>query len=333
MKTLVVDHNHGKNEKLVSVIITTIIIIVSSTLLSIVTATLINPLGLYAGGTTGLSQIILHLLGIIINGPEGWNSLIGHLSWISFVFLLPFNVLAFFSLSKKYAFYTFLSSVVQTIVFMFNDFWVSLGIFQNPDGTYQTLTCVLIAASLGGLLNGLLMRRGATSGGFITLCQYLNIKRGKSVGFLNMIVSGVIVACGFSLSFFSAAPNGATLEGKAAFGQAMSIALYTLLYFVLNNIVLDNVHTSYNKVKLEIVTEKGEEIVDRLLNEIPHGVTITKAKGGYTKRDKDMLIVIIQLDEYMKYAKLIHSIDEHAFITTLPVLRFSGKFNVQMIDK
>jgi len=146
-----------------------LIIVVSSALMSISTCMFLNPLGLYGGGTTGVSQIILRLIGIIVK--DDWTYYQKYISYVNFLLLVPFNLLAFFKLSKKYAYYTTVSTIVQTIFYLFNDYWISLEVFK-VNGEYQVLTCVIVCAAVNGITNGLVMRRGATSGGFITLCQY-----------------------------------------------------------------------------------------------------------------------------------------------------------------
>ena len=312
-----------KNKKTTNTIISILVVIFGSILMSISTCALINPSKLYAGGVTGIAQIILQVLGIVIK--DEWNAFNAYLSILNFILLLPFNVLAFFKLSKKYAIYTSISTIVQTITLMFSDFWMSFRIFQSSD----RLVSVIIGAALGGIANGLMMKRGGTSGGIITLCQYLNIKKGKSVGFINFTISSFIVLFGAIISLFSSDKTGVL-----AIGESIETALYTLLFFVLHSIIVDHIHTSYNKVKLEVVTEFGDDIATTLLNEFKHGLTITNnVTGAYTRKNKNILTIVVQTSEVSKYVKRIRELDEHCFITIIPIIRFSGNFNVQIIDE
>lgn len=312
-----------KNKKTTNTIISILVVIFGSILMSISTCALINPIKLYAGGVTGIAQIILQVLGIAIK--DEWNAYSAYLGILNFILLLPFNVLAFFKLSKKYAIYTSISTIVQTITLMFSNFWMSFEIFKSSD----RLVPVIVAAALGGIANGLMMRRGGTSGGIITLCQYLNIKKGKSVGFINLIISSFIVLFGAIISLFSSEKTGVL-----AVGESIETALYTLLFFVLQSIIVDHIHTSYNKVKLEVVTEFGDSIASTLLEEFKHGLTITNnVTGAYTHKNKNILIIVVQTSEVSKYVKRIKGLDEHCFITIIPIIRFSGNFNVQIIDE
>ena len=313
-----------KNEKLTNTIISVLTIIFGSILISVSTCAFINPLKLYAGGVTGIAQIILQLFGILFKNGD-WSAFNNHLGLLNFLLLLPFNVLAFFKLSKKYAIYTSISTVVQLITMEFSEFWMSLEIFSSDD----KLAAVIVAGALCGIGNGIMMKRGGTSGGIITLCQYLNVKRGKSVGAINLFISFFIVLAGSIISLLTTDNSGVQ-----ALGASLSTALYTLLFFVLSSLVLDHIHTSYNKVKLEVVTSNGEEIASTLLNEFKHGLTITNnVTGAYTKQNKNILTIVIQTSEVSKYVNRLRELDEHCFITIIPILRFSGNFNVQIIDR
>ncbi|MCB9498268.1 MAG: YitT family protein, partial [Bacillales bacterium] len=68
-----------KKKKTKSVFETVLIVVFCSFLLSISTSMFLNPVGLYAGGVTGIAQIILHFFGLVIkqdyNAYENWLGL------------------------------------------------------------------------------------------------------------------------------------------------------------------------------------------------------------------------------------------------------------------
>ena len=325
MKTLQV--RLKENEKLKTTITSVLIVILASAMLSLSTAVFLNPCELYAGGVTGIAQIILHTIGVIAHGSQGWNDYIGYLGILNFIFLLPFDILAWVKLSKKYAIYTLISSVVQSAILAFSEPLITLGIFRDASGEYNILACVVVAAVVGGACNGLLMRRGATSGGFITLCQYLNLKKGRSVGSINLVVSTAIMLLGATVNYFSQA------DANIAIGAAISTALYTLICFTLDNVVIDFVNTIYNKVKMEIITEKGELVTNALLEKFQHGITVTKGYGAYSHHEKWILNAIINNYESNYYIKEIKQIDPDCFISVLPCMGTVGNFRIKTIDK
>ena len=314
-----------KRSRVLNSIETAAIVVFSSFLMSVSTMIFLNPVKLYAGGVTGIAQIILHALGLISKGKEGFNAFEGYLGLVNFILIFPFNILAWFKLSKKYAIYTTASTILQSIFLSLHEVFGKVQVFYDAtSGTYDVLSCAIVAGLLGGIANGLLMRRGATSGGIIVLCQYLNLKRGKSVGFINLLVSGSIMVVGALLTFFSGA--------EGAFGAALGTALYTFINFLIGSLTLDWIHTAYNKVKLEVITEKGQAIVDELMKELPHGITIEKGIGAYSKHEKDILNVIIQKPEPAYYIKAVREIDPEAFVVVVPITNIFGKFIQKVID-
>lgn len=313
----------SRKKQIKSITKSIIIVIVCSAFISITVALFLNPAGLYAGGVTGIAQVIIHTMGLLSESGD-LNKYQNLLGIFNFALLLPFNILAWFKLSKKYAIYTAISSVVQTIVFSFTEKISELNIFLNSDGRYDILACAILGAIFGGVCNGFMMKRGATSGGIIIYCQYVNIKKGKSVGSINFIACAVILVLSAIISFFDNSHN---------IGSGISTAFYTLISFLVQSLAMDYIHTSYNKVKLEIVTEKGNDIINELLEEFPHGITIETGIGAYSKREKSVLNVIVQKYESDYYVSLIRKIDINAFITVLPCERIFGKFTTKVIDK
>jgi len=313
-----------KKDSIISTIYSILIITLASILISFTLAAFLNPLNLYGAGLTGIAQIILKVIGLLtVNNAHAFDK---YLSITNFILLLPFDILAYFKLSKKYGIYSLWSTIVQAVVLLFQDKIVLLNIFGVLTDKPDTLACVFMVGLLGGLSNGLIFRRGGTSGGFVILCQYLNIKKNKSVGFINLIISGLVVSLGAIIEFFNP-QSGSNLS------VAFSTACYTLITYVISSFVIDYVHTAYNKIKLEVVTEKGQEIVDALLSHLPHGITVSKGYGAYTKKEKDVLNILIHSYEINKYIQIIKEVDPKAFILSVPVSSFSGRFKVQIINK
>ena len=69
----------------------------------------------------------------------------------------------------------------------------------------------------------------------------------------------------------------------------------------------------YAKV-IYIVTESGEDMRKTLTVETECGVTVLSARGGYTGREKQLLMVITRRSEFAQTLGLVKSIDKTAFI-------------------
>ncbi|MDD3477294.1 MAG: YitT family protein [Candidatus Izemoplasmatales bacterium] len=259
----------------------------------------INPAQLYAGGVTGVSQLIINILSDQTGGAVAIN-----LGLLVMVFQIPLLIFAWYKLSRRFTIYTIISSVIGSIILAFS--------WPNSIMGNDLLTAGLIGGVLGGVGNGILAIAGTSGGGTSILFQYWQIKTGRSMGMYQIALHGVII-----------------LLAGLLFG--LDIAVYTIISQVISSIVLDKVFTGYNFIKLEVITTKGLEIANELKTRLPHGVTMIDAIGAYTHQEKTVLYAVISVHEMQMYVRLIREIDPAAFIVMTPVQKVLGKFTKKII--
>lgn len=63
-----------------------------------------------------------------------------------------------------------------------------------------------------------------------------------------------------------------------------------------------------------IITKKGSEMTQRLLDEVGRGVTLVDATGGYSGSQVQMLICVVTRIEMMSVKSIVHQIDPRAFV-------------------
>ena len=80
------------------------------------------------------------------------------------------------------------------------------------------------------------------------------------------------------------------------------------------------------------MSEKNEEIAHAIMNKIPRGVTGIKAKGMYTKADKDMLFVVVSQKEITRLRDMVREIDANAFVTIADVREVLGQGFIEEYD-
>ena len=81
----------------------------------------------------------------------------------------------------------------------------------------------------------------------------------------------------------------------------------------LKDIISDkHVDISDNKM-FYIITTKDKEIKEYILNELKHGVTIYKGKGGYKKKSGNILMTVLPTKDYYNLRVGIKEIDKEAF--------------------
>ncbi len=80
-----------------------------------------------------------------------------------------------------------------------------------------------------------------------------------------------------------------------------------------------------NKIQIKIISEKNEEIRQAILQDIDRGVTLMKGIKGYSGEPTDMVLTVISNRELAKVERLVHDIDDNAFVIVNQVSEVSGR--------
>lgn len=161
---------------------------------------------------------------------------------------------------------------------------------------------VALASVFGGVFYGvgigLALAAGGSSGGTDILGRLLqHLIPHFPIGTLIMFVDGVVIA--LSYVFF----------GK------LELTLYGVITLAVSTYAIDAVIRKLNVSKLAfIVTEKGEEIANKLVSTSPRGCTIINTVGAYTHENNKMLVCALKDNELPAFQRKILEIDPHAFI-------------------
>jgi len=256
------------------------------------------PADLLTGGITGFSLIARRLL---LEGNIDVN-----IGLMIFVLNIPVLIIGLKGVSRKFFYYTMYSIILQSLFLGF--FSRNVSLFPN-----DILADAIFSGLFIGAGAGIALRAGASLGGMDVISQFLSLRKKTSVGMINLTSNGLILI--MSIVFFSP-----------------SVALYTLVGYITSNILLDRIHTGYKRVKVEIITNMGELVKEKLLKSYEHGITMYDAIGAYSNTHKKVLTMVTQSHEVYDVKKSVISIDQDAFITITPIRHLSGKFN-QIIIK
>ncbi len=260
--------------------------------------------GFYAGGVTGVSQI----LATIFNNPALKSLFIG-------LFNIPLFILGWKSVSKRFAILSLLSVGLQMLVLLLFD-WIHIDLGFNPFASIQENTLVL--AVLGGFLTGvgcgICLRAGASTGGMDIVSQRASLKLGIPFVAISGTVDIIIIVAG------------------AIIGKDIAVAVYTIIRLGANIITLDKIHTIYKYQKINIVTNRKDELKAELLANFNHGMTIFQAVGGYSNEQKWVIEAIVLTYEVEDYKRLIYKIDPTAFISYYAVKGVTGFYNKNVIS-
>lgn len=273
-------------------------IAVGSLITSIGVVWFLNPAGLYTGGLTGVVQLLINIV-YKINGTTL------NLGLLVFIFNIPILTYGVIKMNRKFVYYSIYSIVLQSLFLGL----IPVTIILEND----VLSNALVGGILVGVGVGMSFRVGGSSGGFDIIFQNIALKKNIPIGTQSFSVNMIII-------------------GAAGAVFSWTIAVYTIIRVLITNLVIDKIHTSYNYIKIEVITEKGDEIAHLLVTKTKHGVTVTSGKGAYSNKKKDILHTIISSYELNKFVVMIKEIDETAFISISTVKKVVGNFTKIVID-
>jgi hypothetical protein len=74
-----------------------------------------------------------------------------------------------------------------------------------------------------------------------------------------------------------------------------------------------------------IITDRGKEVADRILQDMNRGVTAITGKGMYTGETRNVLMCALTVTEVGKMKHLVSDVDSQAFVIVSPVREILGR--------
>ncbi|NRD80557.1 YitT family protein [Bacillus sp. BRMEA1] len=168
---------------------------------------------------------------------------------------------------------------------------------QMPLRSDLTLAA-LFAGVFTGIGLGIIFRSGGTTGGVDIIARLVQKYSGWNMGKTMFIFD----ACVITLSLIT----------YLNYKQAM----YTLVAVFVGARVIDFIQEgAYSARGAMIISEKNEQIAEKIMEEMERGVTALRGYGSYTKNERDVLYCVVAKNEIIRLKNLITSIDPHAFIS------------------
>lgn len=254
------------------------------------------PANVYASGFGGLSQLIA----TTAYHAYPFLSISKMVSILYLVFNIPVLILAWFTLGRRFVWYTILSVISCSL---------ALHLIPNIDFSSN----ILLNAIFGGI--------------FCATGVALTLRSGASTGGLDVISLVIIRKTNFSFGRISLSFNAMiTIIAGLIFGVEKS--LYTLISLYANAKVVDTIYTNKFKIQLTMIIakQKLDTVRDLVLKSTKHGLTYTEAKGGYTDEEKQIIYTVITRDELQTLSSLVHQADPSSFITVQNIGEIKGRF-------
>jgi len=237
------------------------------------------PARLASGGVSGLSQIINSYTG----WPIGLMVFLGNLP----LFLLGWRLLG----GPRFAFRTAYVIVIFSIA-------VDLPLALIPaDGiTSDIVLNALYGGILSGIGFGLVYRGRGTSGGSDILARILSNWRDIPVSQSYLLTDAVIMfLAGLAFSWEN--------------------ALYALVMLYVSGLTAESISQGSNVVRTAmIITAFPNSIKEEIFTRLGRGVTMMDVRGGYTGKEKTILLCVVTRPEVPQLKSLTREKDPKAFL-------------------
>jgi uncharacterized membrane-anchored protein YitT (DUF2179 family) len=267
------------------------LIIIGAFTLALSFVLFITPYKIVPGGVYGISIVMHYLLGT----PVGL---------VALCFDIPLTLLGIKFLGPRFGMKTVVGfSLTALFTDVLTYFW---GFEPLVNG--DALLSSIFGGVLAGLGLGLIFKAKATSGGSDIIAMIIAKYTRLPLGILMIYVDSAIV-----------------LIGLAVF-RDWKIPLYSWIVIYITGKVIDVVleGVSYDK-SLFIISDKHEEIRDKIINDLDRGGTYINGNGMYNMAEKRIIFTVVSRRELALLEEYIHGIDPKAFLTVTDATEILGE--------
>ena len=245
--------------------------------------------GLITGGTSGIGLFLSRQTGI----PT---------SVYVFIINAVMLVVGLIFLGKRFA----LSTILSTFCYP-----LAMAIMEQALHGHAVTNDIFLCTIMGGILIGagvgLVLRAGASSGGMdipsLLINKYLRIP--LSVGVY--IVDVIILA----------------LQALQTPGDNV---LYGVVLVIVYSVLIDKISLiGKNRVEVQIVSDKSDEIRQFILQDLDRGVTMMKGRSGYLGKDVEVVMSVISSRQLSRVERIVHQMDPTAFMVVNRVSAVVGE--------
>lgn len=256
---------------------TYLILLAASALYGVAVSMFLDPNNIAPGGVTGLAMIANRFI------PIETGTLILMLN-------LPILCLGLWRFGLR-----FLVSTIYTTLFcsLFTNYFAG---FEPM--TRDPLLAAVIGGSLAAVALGLVFKLGATTGGMDILVKVLRLRLPHlKAGRLFMLCDLTVV--GLSAIAF----------------RNMDTAFYAAISVMLMGVVFDVVLYGGDGAKLiYIISDRWENMANRILEELTIGVTYLEGEGAYSRRNKRVIMCVARKNLAPQIEEIVKEEDKDAFM-------------------
>ena len=237
----------------------------------------LDPNNLAPGGVTGIAILVKRLIGI----PTGTLILLLN---------VPLLLLGIWKFGWKFICSTFYAIFIVSVA---TDVLAPIGALTKEP---------ILAAAAGGALSaaalGFVFRAGATTGGMDIVIKVLRLKYPHMKTSSLFLITDVCIASCSGLVFGN-----------------VDVVLYALVAVFVMSYVMDLVLYGKDEANLlYIISDRPEDISQRILGEIDVGVTFLQGRGAYSSQNKKVIMCVTKKQQAPGIEVIVKEEDPRAFM-------------------
>jgi len=276
----------------------------------------LDPYKIVPGGLTGLGIVLYESFKI----PLGTTILI---------FNIPLLILGSLLLGKRFGIKSIYGIIASALfidlikLVLYPTFLPNVPIYllQNPATIdYMNSVVPFLAAIFGGIILAIglgivFIHRGSTGGSDVIaqICvNYHIMKAGQAF----VIVDSLVI--------FSAGIVFGLRHSSLAYG--VTSVLLGLSSLIVSALVIDYIMDGGKHIKgVTVVTEKADEILKVILQDLEKGATVYNGEGAYTGKPKRIISTVVGNRQIYQIKKTVKEIDPKAFMVVSHVVQVYGE--------
>lgn len=239
----------------------------------------LQPNKISPGGVSGIAMIINTLTGLLSIGQ------------LIIIINIPLFLLAWKNLGRKFVVRSLFGMLASSAA-------IDLFALFTPAIDTEPLVAALFGGVLGGLGIGLVFTKGATTGGSDIGARLIKLKiNHMSIGKL-MLAIDVVVSIVSGVAF-----------------RDINRTLYAIITLYTSSIVMDGVVYGFEFSKVAyIISDAYQKLDAAIVEKLGRGATILHGEGGYTGREKNVILCAIKRQQITLLKDLVNEIDPDAFV-------------------
>ncbi len=267
-----------------------ILIVIGSAIAALGYVFFLLPLHIVPGGVTGISII----LNKFFKTPFGLVTLGLNIP----IFLMGLKMLGkIFGLRTVVGF---------ALLGLFSDYF-TYGL-KLPPLTENMLIGSLFGGVLLGAGLGFVFRGGGSTGGTDIIGRIIGTYTNLSTGVGIIIVDSIIIT-GAGIAF-----------------KSIDAIFYGVLTLFLSSKIIDRILEGAPYARATFIfTEKTDEIIKMITQQLKRGATVLPGKGAYTKKDRNVIFCVVTKREIAHLRELIKEIDPNSFVVITEVYEVLGR--------